>query len=128
MKGAAPEPGTVLVIDDEPSVRKASERMLRSLGMAVLSAGSGAEALEVLRAHPGEVRSVLLDLSMPGMDGRATLDALLAVDGSLRVVLSSGFDEQALVAGGSLSRAAGFVQKPYTVAELRDALVRAELG
>jgi signal transduction histidine kinase/CheY-like chemotaxis protein len=127
-KPPALERGTVLVVDDEPSVRLACQAMLRSLRMPVLSAGSGAEALEVLRGHRGEVRFVILDVSMPEMDGRATLEALLAVDPSLRIVLSSGFDEQGLMSGSIAARAAGFIQKPYAVAQLRDALARAAQG
>jgi CheY-like chemotaxis protein len=123
-----PERGTVLVVDDEDLVRLACQRMVRSLGMPALTASGGLEAVEVLRAHPGEIRFVVLDLSMPGMDGIATLDALLAVDSSLRVVLSSGFDEQALLGRGAASRVAGFIQKPYTVAEFREALARAAEG
>jgi CheY-like chemotaxis protein len=124
----SPERGTVLVVDDEDLVRLACQRMVQSLGMPVLTASGGVEAIEVLRAHPGEIHFVVLDLSMPGMDGIATLDALLAVDSSLRVVLSSGFDEQALLGRGAESRVAGFIQKPYTVAEFREALARAVEG
>ncbi len=122
---AAPARATVLVVDDEPSVRRACQSMLRKLGLPVLAAGSGPEALDLVRANPGEVHLVVLDLSMPGMDGLTTLDALLALDPSLRIVLSSGFDEQALLGRGCTGRIAGFLQKPYTLADLRDALARA---
>ena len=119
-----PGPGTVLVVDDEASVRRACQSMLRALHMPALVAGSGAEALELARAHRGEVRFVVLDLSMPGMDGLATLDALLASDPALRVILSSGFDEQALLGREGARRTAGFIQKPYSLAQLREALAR----
>jgi len=121
----APESATVLVVDDEELVRRACRTMLVRLGMRVLLAASGLEAVEVLRAHPAGVRFVVVDLSMPGMDGLATLDALLAVDPSLRVIISSGFDEQALLGRGATGRIAGFIQKPYTVGDLREALARA---
>ena len=117
--------GAVLVVDDEDLVRRACLNMVRSLGMPVLAASGGQEAVELLRAHLGEVRLAIVDLSMPGMDGLATLEALLAIDPGLRVVLSSGFDEQALLGRSGAHRVAGFVQKPYTVAELREALSRA---
>jgi signal transduction histidine kinase len=117
--------GTVLVVDDEALVRRACQSMLRSMGLKVLAAASGQEAEALLRAHPGEVRFVVLDLSMPGMDGVETLEALLAIEPRLRILLSSGFDEQAAAGRPSAARAAGFIQKPYSVADLRAALARA---
>ena len=80
------------------------------------------------RAHPGEIGAVIVDLSMPNMDGLATLEALQAVQPGLKVLLTSGFDEQALLGRGAEGRAAGFLQKPYTVAEFREALARAVEG
>jgi signal transduction histidine kinase len=126
--GAGPVVGTVLVVDDEALVLKACASMVRALERPVLAARSGAEAVELLRAHRGEIRLVLLDLSMPGMDGLATLDALLEVEPGLKVVLASGFDEQALLGREGAARVAGFIQKPYTVGELREALARASAG
>ncbi|MGC4000799.1 MAG: response regulator [Anaeromyxobacter sp.] len=120
-----PAAGTVLVVDDEELVRRAAESMVRRLGMPVLAASGGQEAVALIRARPGEVRLVLLDLSMPGMDGLATLDALLAIAPGLRVILSSGFDEQSSLGRERGGRFAGFLQKPYSVAELREALARA---
>ena len=120
-----PEHGTVLVVDDEPAVRRACHAMLRALRMPAISAASGAEALAAVRAHRGEVRFVVLDLSMPGMDGLATLDALLALDPTLRVILSSGFDEQELLGRGAAGRTMGFIQKPYSLEQLREALAQA---
>ena len=124
--GPAPAPpaGAVLVVDDEALVLKACVSMVRALGRPVLAARGGAEALELLRAHRGEIRTVLLDLSMPGMDGLATADALLAIDPALEIVLASGFDEQALLGREGAARVAGFIQKPYSIAELRAALAR----
>ncbi|MFT3914535.1 MAG: response regulator [Anaeromyxobacteraceae bacterium] len=121
----APAPGTVLVVDDEELVLRACARMVKSMGFPVLTAPGGKQAVELVRSRPGEVHLVLLDLSMPEMDGIATLEALLAVDAGLRVVLSSGFDEQALLERHPQAPIAGFIQKPYAVSTLRDALSRA---
>ena len=116
--------GAVLVVDDEEVVRRACLRMLRALGRPVLSAGGGQEAVEVLRAHPGQIGAAIVDLSMPGMDGLATLEALRALEPALPVLLTSGFDEQALLGRGAQGRAAGFLQKPYSLDELRAAVAR----
>jgi signal transduction histidine kinase/CheY-like chemotaxis protein len=128
--GARPAPavGAVLVVDDEDLVRRACVGMVRSLKRTVLAAAGGLEAVELLQAHRGEIRVAVVDLSMPGMDGLATLDALLAVDPTLRVILSSGFDEQALLGREGASRVAGFIQKPYTLAALQAALARVSAG
>ena len=118
-------PGGVLVVDDEELVRRTCVSMVRSLKRQALAAAGGPEAVELLRARRGEIRYAIVDLSMPGMDGLATLDALLAVDPALKVVLSSGFDEQALLDREVSARIAGFVQKPYSLADLRAALAKA---
>jgi len=120
----AGSPRAVLVVDDEDVVRRACQRMLRALGRPVLAAAGGQEAVEVLRAHRGEIGAAIVDLSMPGMDGLATLEALLALEPGLPVLLSSGFDEQALLGRGAEGRAAGFLQKPYSLDDLRAAVAR----
>jgi signal transduction histidine kinase/CheY-like chemotaxis protein len=120
-----PAPGTVLVVDDEDLVRRACVSMVRALKRPALGAAGGAEAVELLRARRGEIRFAVVDLSMPEMDGLATLDALLAVDPTLKVILSSGFDERALLCRAGASRVAGFIQKPYSLATLRAVLAKA---
>jgi len=120
--------GAVLVVDDEEVVRRACLRMLRALGRPALGAAGGQEAVELLRAHRGEIGAAIVDLSMPGMDGLATLEALLALEPGLPVLLSSGFDEQALLGRGAEGRAAGFLQKPYSLDDLRAAVARLLAG
>jgi signal transduction histidine kinase len=125
-KGVRPPlTGAVLVVDDEEVVRGVCRAMVRSLGFEVLTAADGREAVELFRANVGRVGAVLLDVSMPRMDGMATLDELRRIDPAVRVVLSSGFDEQEStrrLSGGGL---VGFIQKPYSLAALREALRQA---
>jgi signal transduction histidine kinase/CheY-like chemotaxis protein len=126
---AAPLSGTALVVDDEELVRRACRSMLRSLGLDVLTAAGGREAVELVRSRPGAVRFVVLDLTMPELDGLETLEALRAVDPGLKVILSSGFDEQESLRRAAGSGLDGFIQKPYTLAQLREALeAAARLG
>ncbi|MCA9608693.1 MAG: response regulator [Myxococcales bacterium] len=102
-------------------------RILRTLlhgfgAREVYEAEDGASALERFRQHRREIVLVLLDLSMPVMDGEETLDALLRIDPDVRVVVTSGYDESEGIRRRGLSRAAGFLQKPYRMDDLRDVL------
>lgn len=123
------EKGTVLVIDDEDLVRNACARMLRRRGWQVIDAASGAEGIEVFRRHAAGIVCVILDLSMPGMDGLAVFKALKWLDPNVKVILSSGYnsDLEALQAlpGQGL---AGFIQKPYTSDRLCEEVTRATGG
>ncbi len=116
-------PGTcVLVVDDEPLVRRAARTMLERQGVEVLEASDGEQALQVYSENRDRVRAVLLDLAMPRMDGQETLRRLRASPSSVPVLLMSGYDEDN-VTGSELGRgAAGFLQKPFRAADLAKGL------
>jgi two-component system cell cycle sensor histidine kinase/response regulator CckA len=119
--------GLVLVVDDEPMVRNMAESMLkRRLGYEVVTAGDGYEAVEIFRARKDEISLVLLDLSMPGMNGWETLSALRALRHDIPVVLASGYDEAQVMQGDHPQRPQAFVHKPYLMADLREALAAAQ--
>jgi signal transduction histidine kinase/ActR/RegA family two-component response regulator len=126
--GAAPRgAGVVLVVDDEELVRRTASRILASLGYEPVQVPGGQEALDWLARQAAPPVAVILDLAMPGMDGRTCFRELHARHPGLRVIVSSGFSKndraEELLAEG----AAGFVQKPYRTAELARALAgRAE--
>ncbi len=108
----------VLVVDDEPLVRRAARAMLERQGVEVLEASDGEQALEIYEENRARVRAVLLDLAMPRMDGQETLRRLRASPSNVPVLLMSGYDEDN-VTGGELGRgAAGFLQKPFRAADL----------
>jgi CheY-like chemotaxis protein len=91
----------------------------------VFEAAGGAEGVEIFRQHQGEIACVLLDLSMPQMDGIAVFHALKALKPDVRVILSSGFSsEQGGVESARLEGLAGFIQKPYTAHHLDEELAR----
>jgi CheY-like chemotaxis protein len=117
--------GTILLADDEESVRTMGKRMLRRLGFEVLTAVDGREALEIYHAQREEIKLVLLDLTMPCMDGEETLDELRRIDPEIRVVMSSGYSEGEIAARFAGKRLAGFLQKPYALYELAQCLRRA---
>jgi two-component system cell cycle sensor histidine kinase/response regulator CckA len=117
-------PATILVVDDEEAVRNVVEQMLRLDGHRVLTAGDGREALAQLASHREEIDCVLLDLTMPNMDGREAFAALRQIRPGLRVLLSSGYDAQEVLQDFAGQRPDGFVQKPFQIQELLDAVRR----
>jgi len=126
---AAPQPwhgdGTVLLVDDEPGVRRVGEEMLEVLGFRVLTAADGVEAVHVFRQHADAIACVILDLTMPRMNGEEAFRELRRIRGDVRVVLSSGYDEQDVTRRFFGEGPTGFVQKPYTVDLLREVVQRA---
>jgi PAS domain S-box-containing protein len=122
----APGSGTVLVVDDEDAVRKLAVTALQRFGYRTLAASGGEEALQILDdPAKAPVDIVLLDLSMPGMDGAEVLEAIARRDRRVPVLFSSGYSEDA-VAGQIHGRGvAGFIRKPYSPGELVDRVQRA---
>ena len=114
--------GPILLVDDEPAVRAVAEEMLRHMGLTVLVAEDGREAVRVFKEHMEEIACVLLDLTMPHMDGEEAMREIRGLDPSARVVLCSGYSEQAAVDRFGGAGLAGFIQKPFTMAILREKL------
>jgi len=115
----------VLVVDDEPMLRNSTRSILRLLGYEVLEAADGAEAVEVFRQHHDRIRCVLCDLTMPHLDGWATLKALRSIRPDVAVILTSGYDEAQVMASEQPERPQAFLQKPYASADLKAALAAA---
>lgn len=114
--------GTLLLVDDDETVRAVGKQMLEKLGFKVLLAADGLEGVEVFRQHSDDIDCVILDLTMPHMGGEEAFRELRRIQSDIRAVLSSGYSEQEVTqrfAGKGLS---GFIQKPYTLASLRAAL------
>jgi two-component system, cell cycle sensor histidine kinase and response regulator CckA len=114
--------GTVLVIDDETTVRGVTERILHVLGFESLSARDGAQGVEMVRQRGESLVAVLLDLTMPNMDGETAFREIAALRPGLPVVLMSGYNEGDAVAHFAGKGLAGFLQKPITVEDLRKQL------
>jgi len=117
--------GTILVIDDEETVRKLATRMLERCGFEVVAAPDGREGVEVFRARANEIRAVILDMTMPHLSGEETYRELRRIREGVRVVLSSGYDEEEAVASFAGKGLAGFLQKPYQQATLTGVLQKA---
>jgi two-component system, cell cycle sensor histidine kinase and response regulator CckA len=105
--------GIVLLVDDEETVRAVGKAMLVRLGFEVLMAADGQEALEIFGARAREIACVILDLTMPRMDGAETLAALRRIRDDVPVIVSSGYDEQDVAQRFADKGMTGFIQKPY---------------
>jgi CheY-like chemotaxis protein len=90
------------------------------MGFEVLAVGDGASAVELVKRNPGPLAGVLLDLTMPGMDGAATLLALRKQHPKLKAVLMSGYDQQDVLSRYDDLQIAGFLAKPFTVESLME--------
>ncbi len=105
--------GTVLLVDDEETVLSVGKRMLELLGFSVLTATNGIEAVSVFGENIGAIACVILDLTMPKMNGVETLRELSRIRPDIPVIISSGYSEYEISERFSGNRVAGFVQKPY---------------
>ena len=110
--------GTILVVDDVDTVRSTAKMMLERLGFTVLTADDGRRGVEVFRDHADEIVLVLLDLTMPHMGGEDAFREMRRIRSDVRVILSSGYDEQEAVNRFAGKGLAAFLQKPYRVATL----------
>ena len=114
--------GIVLVIDDEEVVRRVAKLTLEKYGYTVALAANGLLGVEVFRSMSDRILMVLLDLTMPVMAGEETLAELKRIDPAVRVILSTGYSEAEVTTRFSGHGLAGFLQKPYTAAQLADAV------
>jgi two-component system cell cycle sensor histidine kinase/response regulator CckA len=116
--------GTILVVDDDPAVLDIAGHLLRKLGFTALLAADGAEACALYREEGERIALVILDMTMPGLDGAATSEELRRIDPGVRILLSSGFSEETATARIPADGVAGFLQKPYTLTGLQAVLDR----
>ena len=114
-------PGRVLVVDDEPAIRHAVAQMVRALGLSVLEAADGQEALLALVKNVGDVSLVLLDWAMPRMGGRETLAVMRERWPDVRVIVTTGGSE-IVVEVSAQGEGIVVLRKPYTLAELTRAI------
>jgi len=114
--------GTVLVVDDDASVRDAAARNLRRLGFTTMSASNGLAAIEVFQAHRDEVTCVLLDRMMPKMDGVTAAQELRSAAPELCIIMMTGYNETEVVATIEPGLMNSILYKPFTVEQLREEL------
>ena len=116
--------GVVLVIDDEETIREVAVSMLKDMGLEALTAADGIEGVEIFKHHHEDIDAVLLDMTMPRMGGEDTFSALRRIDPDVKVILSSGYNEQDATNRFAGKGLAGFLQKPYTPEQLATQLAK----
>ena len=110
--------GLVLVADDEESIRSMARRILQLAGFEVIVAADGREAVEQYQRHRDTVRLVILDMTMPHLDGEACFRELKTIDPQVKVIMTSGYNEQEVVSRFADQGLVAFVQKPYKAVDL----------
>lgn len=119
--------GTVLLVDDEEAVRTLAARMLERIGFNVLVAGDGVEGVEVFTAHVDTIRCVLLDFSMPRMDGVQASQQIQQIRPGVPIIVCSGFNQHDVEHRFEESSIAAFLHKPFRYEQIREAF-RVALG
>jgi two-component system cell cycle sensor histidine kinase/response regulator CckA len=103
---------TILLVEDDGSLRRLGERLLTKLGYHVLPASDGWAAIAHCQDHAGEIQLLITDVFMPDVSGPELAKRLLALRSGMKVLYVSGSDE--VLRGGALTRDVNFLQKPYT--------------
>ena len=117
---------TILVVEDDDTLREVIARGLKKFGYGVLTAGNGGEALMVVEKRKGPIHLLLTDVVLPQMGGRELAERLVALRPDLKVLYMSGYTENAIVHHGILNDDVSFLQKPFKVnrmiVKIREAL------
>jgi CheY-like chemotaxis protein len=105
---------TILLVEDDPSLRALAERILRGYGYTVIVASTGQRALTLVEAFTGSIDLVTTDVVMPEMSGTILVEKLISILPEIRVLFMSGYTDDEVVRRGIRDRRAGFLQKPFT--------------
>jgi two-component system, cell cycle sensor histidine kinase and response regulator CckA len=122
LAGPTAVPYTILVADDEPSVRSITVKILRRAGYRVLESASGAEALTQGQVEPGRIDLLVTDVLMPGVDGVSAAQGLSADRPAMRVLYMSGYTRGQLLDRGVLNAGTAFLEKPFSPSALLTAV------
>ena len=114
--------GTVLIVDDEAGVRSVATAILHKYGFATMTAADGAEGVELFREHADDISLVILDMTMGEMNGQAAFQEMRAIRDDVRVILASGYSEQEADSRFSEEGLRGFIQKPFQINTLMEAI------
>jgi CheY-like chemotaxis protein len=109
---------TVLLVEDEESVRELVRETLKSKGYVVMEAADGTNGMKVAESHTGKIDMLITDVVMPGMSGRELAQRITAARQTIKVLFLSGYTEDAIIHEGVLEPGTAFLQKPFTLQAL----------
>ncbi|MGA8833347.1 MAG: PAS domain S-box protein [Desulfomonilaceae bacterium] len=115
---------TILLVDDEEGVRDLTVRRLNVLGYDTITAADGAQGVRILRERLNEIDLVILDFAMPRMDGLEAFEELIRIKPDVKVILCSGYTEDAVLRSFTGQHAAAVLHKPYKIEDLKGKLDR----
>jgi two-component system, cell cycle sensor histidine kinase and response regulator CckA len=115
---------TVLLVEDEPSLRELTEEMLSDMSFTVLSAGDGDEALRLCREHGLGIDLLVTDVMLPSITGRELADRVLQVNPGIRVLFTSGYTAEVIGPHLGCDHTVGMLEKPYTHHSLAEKIQR----
>jgi DNA-binding NtrC family response regulator len=108
----------VLIIDDDETVLNVTQQIVMRCGFATAVASSGLEGLATLEQRGDEIKCILLDMSMPHMDGASTFEAIEKVSPTIPVIIVSGYPSDDLKSRFGACQPHGFIQKPFSITDL----------
>jgi len=111
---------TILLVEDEPNLRRLAHQYLEKQGYRILEAEDGAAALQIADGHKGKIDLLLTDVVMPGMNGRELATQITAQRPDVRVLYMSGYTENAIGHDGLLDVGVNLLQKPFSLPTLKD--------
>jgi two-component system, cell cycle sensor histidine kinase and response regulator CckA len=112
--------GTVLIAEDDSTVRRAAARALEGRGHRVIEADSGTDALTLIENYPEPIDLLLTDIVLPGIDGIELAERARGIRPGLRIILTSGYTEGTVFRQSARIEGAAFIQKPFTAGQLTD--------
>ncbi|MCD4829149.1 MAG: response regulator [Candidatus Cloacimonetes bacterium] len=117
--------GTILLADDEESLRAMGAEIMENLGFSVITACDGQEAVEVFTQHKDDIDVAMLDLTMPHLDGTQVFSELRRINPELPIIIASGYSKEDIASRFVGKGLTGVLQKPFTMKSLRDVLQQA---
>jgi CheY-like chemotaxis protein len=117
-----PASATVLIVEDEIILRNSLSRILRIRGHAVLEAGDGTTAIDLIRAHTGDLDAMLLDVTLPGISSREVFEEARHRRPDLKIILTSAYSREAKNVSFAGLRIGHFIRKPFQLEDLLDLL------
>jgi two-component system, cell cycle sensor histidine kinase and response regulator CckA len=112
---SAPEPETILIVEDDPSIRDLLQRVLAREGYHVLSAESSIDALSIANHYDARIDMMLSDVVMPGLSGPDLGQRVVALRPRIKLLFVSGFPSHVAVGPGAMSPRAAFLHKPFSI-------------